>query len=438
MNPADGWAVVGGGLLGMTMAHTLAKQGRKVTLLESSAALGGLAGAWQIGEIVWDRHYHVTLLSDQAVRGLLAELGLDANMRWKKTKTGFFHGGKIYPFSSAIDFARFPLLTVVEKLRLGTTILRASRLKDWRSIEDMTVEAWLRRLSGSGVFNKIWRPLLRAKLGDDYKTTSATFLWATIQRLYAARNTGLKEELFGYLPGGYANMLARFEEVLGQAGIRLLKNALVQRIERSDGKLMIRMAAGERLHFDRVIVTAPSPVAASICYGLSNSEREKHQQVEYSGIICASVLTKRRLSDYYVTNILDETIPFTGLIEMSALVESSELKGHGLLYIPRYLRPDHSDFHRTDEDLKAEMLDSLKRMHPLLADEDVIASRISRARYVFARPTLGYSSKLPPIDTSVPGLSIVNSSHVVNGTLNANETVALAVREALRIHANEN
>ena len=42
------WAIVGGGLLGMTMAHTLSKLGRKVTLLESSANLGGLASAWRI------------------------------------------------------------------------------------------------------------------------------------------------------------------------------------------------------------------------------------------------------------------------------------------------------------------------------------------------------------------------------------------------------
>jgi protoporphyrinogen oxidase len=233
-------------------------------------------------------------------------------------------------------------------------------------------------------------------------------------------------------------MLAKFEGALAHAGIRLLKNAPVQSIERNEDKLLISMATGEKLLFDRVIVTVPSPVAAKICCRLSDSELEKHQQVQYSGIICASVLIKSRLSPYYVTNILDETIPFTGLIEMSALVDSSELKGHGLLYIPRYLRPEHSDFQRTDEDLKAEMLTSLKRMHPSMTEEDVIAFRISRARYVFARPTLGYSEKLPPIDTSVQGLSIVNSSHVVNGTLNANETVALAVREALRIHASQN
>lgn len=436
MKSGDEWAVVGGGLLGMTVAHTLAKKNCRVTLFESAPTCGGLASAWQIGDIVWDRHYHVTLFSDQALRGLLSELGLDESMRWKKTQTAFYHNNTVYPFSSALDFVRFPLLTPIEKLRLGTTILRASRLMDWKTIEDITVEEWLTRLSGRGVFEKIWRPLLKAKLGEEYKTTSATFLWATIQRLYAARRTGLKEELFGYLPGGYGNMLKRFESALTAAGVRILANTKVQSIEKDipDG-LQVRCEGGDPLHFKRIVLTVPSALAYRLCPDLSDREKESLKQIEYLGIICASVLLRSPVSKYYVTNILDDTIPFTGLIEMSALVDPSEFKNRGLLYIPRYLRPDHPDFAKSDAELQSEMVRSLKRMHPSLVDEDILAFKISRVRHVFPRPTLGYSRKVPAVDSSIPGLSVVNSAHIVNGTLNANETIGLAQREALRLHA---
>ena len=33
---------------------------------------------------------------------------------------------------------------------------------------------------------------------------------------------------------------------------------------------------------------------------------------------------------------------------------------------------------------------------------------------------------MPPVRTSMPGLYLVNSSQIVNGTLNVNETVQLA------------
>ncbi len=66
MTAPDGqrWAIVGGGILGMTLALRLAQRGRSVNLIERAEQLGGLASAWRLGDLVWDRHYHVTLLSD--------------------------------------------------------------------------------------------------------------------------------------------------------------------------------------------------------------------------------------------------------------------------------------------------------------------------------------------------------------------------------------
>ncbi len=52
----------------MTLAHRLAQQGKRVTLIEAASHLGGLASAWSLGDVVWDRHYHVTLLSDAHLR----------------------------------------------------------------------------------------------------------------------------------------------------------------------------------------------------------------------------------------------------------------------------------------------------------------------------------------------------------------------------------
>ena len=69
-------------------------------------------------------------------------------------------------------------------------------------------------------------------------------------------------------------------------------------------------------------------------------------------------------------------------------------------------------------------------MYPDFRREDVVAFQVSRVRRVFALSTLGYSKRLPPMQTSIPGLHIVNSAHILNGTLNVNETVQLAERAA--------
>ena len=59
---------------------------------------------------------------------------------------------------------------------------------------------------------------------------------------------------------------------------------------------------------------------------------------------------------------------------------------------------------------------------------DLLCCRISRARNVLALSTLNYSRSLPPMTSSVPGLYIVNSAHIVNGTLNVDEVIRLAER----------
>ena len=51
-------------------------------------------------------------------------------------------------------------------------------------------------------------------------------------------------------------------------------------------------------------------------------------------------------------------------------------------------------------------------------------------REVFAIPVLGHSQRVPPMATSVPGVHLVTSAQIVNGTLNVNETVGLAERAA--------
>ena len=420
------FGIIGGGLAGLALALRLAQRGQRVTLIEAADHVGGLADAWKLGDVTWDRHYHVTLLSDSHLRAVLAELGLDEHMRWVPTRTGFLVDGRLLSLSNSWEFLRFPPLGLVDKLRLGWTIWRASRLDDWRQLERVPVADWLIQKSGRRTFDRIWLPLLKAKLGDAWQRTSAAFIWATIQRMYAARRTGLKREMFGYLPGGYARTLAAFRLRLEALGVEFRTGCPVQQIQRDDeGSITVTPVAGDPLTFDRVVVTTPAPVAARMCTQLTASEIERLQGVEYLGILCASMLLRKPLSNYYVTNITDAA-PFTGVIEMTALVDPAELGGRSLIYLPKYATADDPAWSRSDDEIRDEFLAAMTRLYPGFDAADVLAFRVSRVRHVFALSTLDYSRRVPPLETSVPGLFLVNSAQIVNGTLNVNETVRLA------------
>jgi protoporphyrinogen oxidase len=460
-------AIVGSGFLGLTLALRLANAGAKVTVFESASEIGGLASVWQLGNIEWDKHYHVTLLSDRHTRKIVDEIGLGDQFEWVETKTGFYTDGKLVSMSNTMEFLKFPPLGIISKLRLGGTIFLASKIKDWKRMESISVEKWLTRYSGKKTFEKMWLPLLKAKLGDAYRETSAAFIWATIQRMYSARKSGLKKEMFGYVRGGYASVLKRFEQVLREKGVVIMLDSKVESIEKTSSGISIQLeektaksaklktqspqriqsvaavSAGtsslmpvevsdNSFKFDKVIFTGPSNVAAKVISGLNSEEKEKLNGIKYQGIVCASVLMRNSLSDFYVTNVTDET-PFTGIIEMSALVDKKEFGGNALVYLPKYAAPDDELFEKTDEEIREIFLTALERMYSHFSRKDVVEFKVSKVRQVFPIPTVNYSHKLPAIETSVGGVYVINSAHIVNGTLNVNETVHLAERALLEL-----
>ncbi len=413
--------------MGLAMARRLAHSGQRVTILESRPNIGGLADAWQLGDVLWDRHYHVTLLSDTVLREWLDDLGLADEMKWVETKTSFYTGGKFYSMSSTWEFLNFPPLNLIEKLRLGATIFLASKIKNWRRMEQLTVEKWLRRWSGTSTFDKIWLPLLRAKLGDAYQRTSAAFIWSYIRRMYKARRTGHKREMFGYVPGGYARILDAISADLQSNGVSIELGRRISRVasRAGDNKISVRFEEGNTESFDGVVMTTNSQVVARLCSDLSDDQKRRHNGVEYLSIVCASILLKKPLRGYYVTNITDD-VPFTAVIEMSTIVSPEELNGNTLVYLPKYATQDDPVLQMSDDEVREEFLAAFLAMYPAIVAMDIKAFRISRVRHVMAIPTLNYSQTLPAIRASPKNLFVVNSAQILQGTLNVNETITLA------------
>ena len=298
-------AIVGGGILGMYLAWRLRAGNNEVTIFESAPRAGGLASPMTIGDFTWDRFYHVILMSDSHLTQMLRELDLETDLRWGITKTGFYTDGQLSSMSNALEFLNFPPLNIMDKLRLGATIFYASKIRDWESLEGVLAVDWLRKLSGQKVFEKIWLPLLRSKLGENYKIASAAFIWAIIARMYAARRAGLKQEMFGYVHGGYARILDRLQGKLNETGVAVNNGAIVSEVLSSRDGVTVSVDQGPSSHFDHVVMTVPTDVIATVCTQLSDDEKTRLRSVEYQGITCPSFLLKKPISPYYVTNITD-------------------------------------------------------------------------------------------------------------------------------------
>ncbi len=416
-------------MLGLTLAWRLAARGLDVTVLEAAPSVGGLTASHARDEIQWDRYYHVIEAGDSALLKLFGELNLRDSVEWRQTRTLYFDGRAHYPLNNALDYLLLPALSLKDKLRIGLNIVYGARYGARPALEQRSAEEWLCAWSGRSAYEALWRPLLRAKLGANDKLVSAAYIGAVMRRFYGAREGASRTEKFGFLPGGYARIIGALTSALTAAGVRIHTGATVREIAGKDGRIVIT-EKNDAITCDSAIVTFASPIAIALCAGLSAEERAQHAQLRYQGVVCLSLLLRRPLGGAYLTYITDERVPFTTVIEMSALTGTTPYNGHHLVYLPKYVPSDDSLLQADDQTIQASFCSALRQLYPDFSTDDIVDFRVARAPYVMALPLQNYSHNLPSLRTAVPGLAICNSAHIVNASLAVNETVLLANRAA--------
>ena len=425
-------AVVGGGILGMTLALRLAQRGLAVDLIEASGELGGLAGPFDYGDFVWDRFYHCILPGDQKLIGLLRELGLEQELRWTRTGTGYFADGRQYPMNGNRDFLAFPLLSLWEKARLAWVTVHARRFAKPRELYSISARDWLTRHCGAHAYEVFWQPLLQAKFGPYHDKVAAAFIWATITRLFGARSNAARAEHLGYVSGGYAVILRRFTQELARLGVRVRTGTRVAGIDPHGERCSLRFEGGSE-EFAQVFLTTPARQArmlagAAVGPLLDEFERVYPSASTYLGVICCNLVLERPLTPWYVLNLGAGAVGLTGVIEMTNLIDArTQTGGRSLVYLPRYLPSDSPEFERSDEELRAEFLEQgLLRVFPEFERSSIRAVSIQRARFVQALPLVRPRAQaLQPLPQWRPGLALLSTAMLECATLNNNEVVGL-------------
>jgi protoporphyrinogen oxidase len=419
--------ILGGGITGLTAAFYLLRAGYRVSVLESRPQVGGLATYYNFGPFYWDKFYHVILTSDRPLLQLVDDLGLTPELRWTETKVGFFTGQGFYSMTTSMDFLRFPVLSLWEKFRLGLGVLWTSRIKDGKELEAIPIADWLIRIFGRGNYEKMWEPLLKCKLGSCREEASAAFIWATIFRLYSTREKGVSQkEKMGYIRGGYRTVFTRMIEEIERLGGKIQTATLVEEVAvDGSGKVKVRTPSGT-LTFDRVIATAPSHTIEKMMPTLSADYLARLHGVKYLGMVCVVLLLRKKLTPYYVTNLTDNDVPFTGVIEMTNLIPTEEIQGRHLVYLPKYTAPGDPLFEAPDDQVWELFRKSFQRMFPDLREDDIEKRLVFREKLVQPLPVLHYSDRVPPMVTNLKGVLVANTTQIINSTLNNNEMVKIA------------
>ena len=409
--------------MGLAIAERLAGDGHQTVVFERAPQAGGLATWHDFGSFVWDRFYHVILPTDSELIGFIDRLGLTGELRWTPTQTGYYVDGNFYSLSTNVDFLRFPPLSMWSKFRLAATILYCSRIEDWRSLEQIPVEDWLVRTCGRVTFEKFWKPLLLAKLGVNYKRVSAVFIWSYIKRLFSARDAAAQKEHLGHVSGGYRRVFREAERRIAEAGGDLRLGTTVDKVLPRAGGGVDVVVDGLVESFDKVVFTGPTNVLRATADPSLVEVPQAGGDVEYLGVVCMVVATRKPFTPYYVLNIGDERVPFTGVIGMSTVVDPLETAGLHVTYLPKYVLSTDPLLAVPDEEIRASFLPALHAMYPDLEAAGIESVHINRAVKVQPLQVLGYSSLVQPARTRHGDFYVVNTAQFVNNTLNNNEVI---------------
>ncbi len=405
--------IIGGGIMGISIGYFLSKKGIPVEIFEASPLLGGLAGpiVLEDGTKV-DRFYHAILSSDSQMRQLCTELGIVDQMRFKQTRMGFFYEGEIHSMNNIIEFLRFPPLGWIDRFRLGLTVLYAQFVRDWHSLESVSVEKWLLRLSGRRTYQNIWLPMLKAKFDGSFDQTPATYIWARLVRMKSTRSGASQKEEAGHLTGGYISLIQAMADRIEAMGGKIHLRKPVSKIIIQEGQKPGIQVGDEIQTFDKLVSTLPPPVFQRLIPDASKEYRDFLAQTQYLGIICPLLVLDRPLSGYWTLNITDDRIPFTGIIETTSYIDPQYVGGHHLVYLPKYTAPESPLQKMNDDEIKELWLKHLEAMFPEFDRRWVRYFLVHRERFVEPLHMLNGTNLIPETRTPTPNLYLATNAQI--------------------------
>jgi protoporphyrinogen oxidase len=418
--------VVGGGVLGVSLALRLAQAGAKVTVVERGSSLGGLAGTIDFGGHQVDRFYHVITPADTRMIAMAEEVGLGDQLRYTPVGAGFFAGGEMHDFNGLGDLLRFSPLSPPARLRLGWFVAQCQLRSSYDGLENLPLETWLRRHCGKQVVERIWKPLLNSRFDGDPSGLPATYLWARTRRMSGARGKGGGEEM-GHIVGGHQRLIDAMVAKAAELGVEARTDAPVTGLA-TDGEGAVTGVEldGETLDFDLTIPTLQPPALRFLL-------PERHQGLlapypeRWLGCVCVIIKVPRSLLPYYAVNITEPT-PVTSAIETTQVLGTDHTDGQHLVYLPKYCDPGAPEQSEDDESIYRRFTDYLGRLSPGFSRDEVLDWTVQRAKLVEPVHTLrpGGEPRVAPVWPGVEGLALASNAQIYPYLLNGDSVMGFA------------
>jgi protoporphyrinogen oxidase len=283
---------------------------------------------------------------------------------------------------------------------------------NWRALEKLSAEAWLKRLGGHEVYRVVWEPLLRGKFGDLAPEVSAVWIWNKLKLRGGSRGKDGAERL-AYFRGGFRALVQRMEQAIVSRGGQILTGTIATGLQLTRGRVTAVATNQGTLPADAVIVTPALPVVARLMGAhLSAEQLASYARIKYLANVCLILELDRRLSDSYWLNVNDSSFPFVGVIEHTNFEAPAQYGGRSIVYLSRYLPADHSHFGLDDDATLEHCLPYLSVIFPQFRRDWIVKHHVWRARYAQPVVTKDYSAFIPALRSPIEGVYLASMAQI--------------------------
>ena len=439
-----GVVVIGGGFTGLAAAYQLCLEGIRVTLVEQSAETGGLARSFELGSgDKLECFYHHWFTNDRHIMALIGELKAEDKVILRQTRTSVYFGQRIYRLATPADLLRFSALSLLDRLRLGWLAMRVRMVRNWRTLEHLSAETWLKRLGGHEVYRVVWEPLLRGKFGDLAPEVSAVWIWNKLKLRGGSRGKDGAERL-AYFHGGFAALVQRMEQAIRERGGQILTSTVATGLHLTEGRVSAVVTSQGTLPAEAVIATPALPIVARLMAAhLSAEQLGSYAKIRYLANVCLVLELDRSLSETYWLNVNDPSFPFVGVIEHTNFEPAARYGGRSIVYLSRYLPADDGYFGLDDDATLEHCVPYLGLIFPQFRREWIVRHHVWRARYAQPVVTQGYSALIPSPRSPIEGVYVASMAQIypedrgTNYAVRDGRAAAATVAAWLRDHCHQ-
>lgn len=357
--------IIGAGYSGLTIAKELEEKGQEVTIFERQPYVGGMVDTIEIFDTRLEKYYRHIFKSDKEAINLIKEMGLENELIWPATKMGYLSNKKPYLFGTPISLLKFKPLNLIQKLRFGFNVIHIKLINDYKKLEKVTAEKWLKDRIGDKVYSQVWEPLLISKFGEKKDQISMAWLWGKI-KLRSTSSTPEGEQL-GYIKGSYQKLTDNFYKYLLNKNVDIKLETSVKEITKENDKYVvkyIRNEKEEKEEFDVIVSTIDYKGFEKLFDKyMKEEEKRKIQKVNYTSARTMMIVANKSFSPFYWLNIGDNDIPFGGIIEHTNFIDKSNYDNNHILYISNYMTEDNKLYNVSKEELLKEYMKSLTKIN---------------------------------------------------------------------------